>query len=115
MFEYRLSVEDEELDDFDEGATINVDDDMGDYGMEEEEDELVVGVVVPVAVSGPADPAVLGVVRVQVPERVGQAVRAGEGLVEVVLERGEERVAGLVAGFEDVQVSGHDGRHRGSG
>jgi hypothetical protein len=26
-----------------------------------------------------------------------------------------KRVAGLVAGFEDVQVAGHDGRHPGSG
>ena len=39
MLEYRLSVEDDELDDFEEGATINVDDDMGDYGMDEEEEE----------------------------------------------------------------------------
>ncbi len=33
MLEYRLSVEDDELDDFEEGAAINVDDDMGDYGI----------------------------------------------------------------------------------
>ena len=57
MFEYRFSVEDEELDDFDEGAHINVDDDMGDYGMEEDEDELVVGVIIPV----PAAPAPAGI------------------------------------------------------
>ena len=35
MVQYRLSVEDDELeDDFEEGSPINVDDDMGDYGME---------------------------------------------------------------------------------
>ena len=41
MLEYRFSVDDDELDDFEETTPINVDDDMGDYG-EEEEDELVV-------------------------------------------------------------------------
>ena len=39
MREYRLSVEEDELDDFEEGAHINVDDDMGDYGMDEEEED----------------------------------------------------------------------------
>ena len=32
MIEYRLSPEDDELDDFDEGAELSLDDDMGDYG-----------------------------------------------------------------------------------
>jgi hypothetical protein len=65
-------------------------------------------VVVAVAVAGPADPAVLGGVGVEVPERVGEAVGVGEGLVEVVLERREERVPGLVGGLEDVEVSQQD-------
>src|SRR5215813_2693677 len=55
MIEYRLSVEDDELDDFDEGGNINVDDDMGDYGMDEEEEELTVATVTPVAVVIPAE------------------------------------------------------------
>ena len=50
--------------------------------------------VVAVSVAGSADPAVLGLVRVQVPEGVGEAVGVGECLVEAVLERREERVAG---------------------
>ncbi len=60
--------------------------------------------VVAVPVAGPADPAVLGSFRVKAPERVGKTVRVGESPVEVVLERGEERVPGLVPGFEDVEV-----------
>ena len=44
--------------------------------------------IVAVTVAGPADPAVLGFFRVEVPECVGEAVGAGEGLVEVVLEGG---------------------------
>ena len=60
--------------------------------------------VIAVTIAGPADPAVLGRVRVEAPECVGEAVVACESLVEVVLEWGEERVPGLVAGFEDVEV-----------
>ena len=46
MDEYRFSAEDDELDDFEEEANINMDDDMGDYGMDEdEEDELIVTTV----------------------------------------------------------------------
>ena len=63
------------------------------------------GVVVAVPVAGPPDPAVLGRVRVQAPEHVGQTVLGGEGTVEVVFERDEERVVGLVPGFEDVQIA----------
>ena len=37
MVEYRFTAEDDDLDDFEEGAQLNVDDDMGDYEMEEEE------------------------------------------------------------------------------
>jgi hypothetical protein len=55
MNEYRLSVDDDELDDYEEGAEMSVDEDMGDYGVDEEdEDDLpvpgVVGVVPPAAV-----------------------------------------------------------------
>ena len=38
MIRYRLSVEDDELDDYEEGSHINVDDDMGDYGVDDEDD-----------------------------------------------------------------------------
>jgi hypothetical protein len=58
-------------------------------------------VVLAVAIAGPADPAVLDGVRVQAPEGVHQAVLVVKGLVEVVLEGGEEPVVGLVVGFED--------------
>jgi hypothetical protein len=61
-------------------------------------------VVIAVSVAGSSYPAVLGGVGVQVPERVGEGMPGGEGAVEVVFLRGEERVARLVVGFEDVQV-----------
>src|SRR6266567_6515936 len=54
-------------------------------------------VVVSIAVASPADPAVLGVVWVQVAERVDQAMCVGQGAVEVILKRGEEGIARLVA------------------
>ena len=54
MFGYRLSVEDDDIDDLEAGSHINVDDDLGDYGLDDEEEELVVtAVVVPVVMSGP--------------------------------------------------------------
>src|SRR3954451_9594540 len=56
MIEYRLSAVDDELDDYEEGAEINVDDDMGDYGIDEEDEEDLPGTVV-VPVSPP--PAVI--------------------------------------------------------
>src|SRR5580698_7812195 len=68
-------------------------------------------VVIPVAVADPAEPAVFGLVRVQVAEHVSQPLRLGQGAVEVVLERGEERVAGPVVRLEDVQVAEHDRGH----
>ena len=37
MLEYRFSAADDDLDDFEEGTQLNVDDDMGDYEVEEEE------------------------------------------------------------------------------
>src|SRR5690242_8349776 len=52
MVEYRLSVEDDDIDDLEEGSQINVDDDLGDYGMDDDEEELTVtAVVVPAAVT----------------------------------------------------------------
>nr|MDP9115197.1 hypothetical protein [Acidobacteriota bacterium] len=42
MIEYRLSPEDDELDDFDEGAELSLDDDMGDYGLDDDDEELAV-------------------------------------------------------------------------
>ena len=36
MREYRFSVEDDDLDDFEEGSNINVDDDMGDYQLDDD-------------------------------------------------------------------------------
>ncbi len=55
MLEYRLSVDDDELDDLEEGTTLNVDDDMGDYGVDEEEEELTIAVIEPVGpmIGGP--------------------------------------------------------------
>src|ERR1700684_985961 len=47
MIEYRLSPEDDELDDFDEGAELSLDDDMGDYGLDDDDEELAVPVFVP--------------------------------------------------------------------
>jgi hypothetical protein len=56
-------------------------------------------VVVAVSVACPADPAVLSLIGVQVPEGVGEVMFSDEGTVEVVFERGEEGVVRLVAGF----------------
>jgi hypothetical protein len=47
MIEYRLSPEDDELDDFEEGAELSLDDDMGDYGLEEDDEELAVPAFTP--------------------------------------------------------------------
>ena len=52
MNEYRLSVDDDELDDYEEGAEMSVEDEIGDYGIDEEdEDDLpvpaVTGVIPP--------------------------------------------------------------------
>ena len=47
MIEYRLSPEDDELDDFDEGAELSLDDDMGDYGLDDDDEELAVPVFAP--------------------------------------------------------------------
>jgi hypothetical protein len=41
MIEYRLSPEDDELDDLDEGAELSLDDDLGDYGLDDDDEELV--------------------------------------------------------------------------
>src|SRR5579863_7104817 len=54
MNEYRLSVDDDELDDYEEGAEMSVEDEMGDFGIDEEdEDDLpvpaAVGVIPPAA------------------------------------------------------------------
>ena len=49
MLRYRLSVEDDELDDYEEGTPINVDDDMGEYGIDDD-DEDVPAASIPVAV-----------------------------------------------------------------
>src|ERR1700692_3163515 len=60
MQEYRFLAKDDELDDFEEESSIDVDDDMGDYGMDEDdEEELIVtsvtsGILVPVVPVGPA-------------------------------------------------------------
>src|SRR5258708_4748916 len=39
MIEYRLAPDDDELDDYDEGAELSLDDDMGEYGVDDEDDE----------------------------------------------------------------------------
>src|SRR3954464_15857883 len=39
MIEYRLSPEDDELDDLEEGAELSLDDDLGDYGLDDDDDE----------------------------------------------------------------------------
>ena len=54
MNEYRLSVDDDELDDYEEGAEMSVDDEMGEYGIDEEDDDelpvpAVVGIIPPPA------------------------------------------------------------------
>ena len=49
--QYRLSVKDDELDDYEEGTHINVDDDLGDYGMDDDEEEDAPAVVVGVPVT----------------------------------------------------------------
>jgi len=41
MIEYRLLPEDDD-DDFDEGAELSLDDDMGDYGLDDDDEELAV-------------------------------------------------------------------------
>ena len=56
MIEYRLSPEDDELDDFDEGAELSLDDDLGDYGLDDDDEELAVPGFVP---RPPAPAAVL--------------------------------------------------------
>jgi len=64
-----------------------------------------VGMAVAVAEVGPPCPAVLDPIRVQMPERVEQAVDVGEGSVEVVLE-GRELLAvfGLMSGSGTYQA-----------
>ena len=47
MIEYRLSPEDDELDDLDEGAELSLDDDLGDYGLDDDDEELAVPVFAP--------------------------------------------------------------------
>ena len=47
MIEYRLSPEDDELDDLDEGAELSLDDDLGDYGLDDDDEELAVPVFTP--------------------------------------------------------------------
>src|SRR6266849_1254409 len=54
MNEYRLSVDDDELDDYEEGAEMSVDDELGEYGIDEEdEDDLpvpaIAGIIPPAA------------------------------------------------------------------
>ena len=39
MLEYRLSPEDDELDDYDEGAELSLDEELGDYGLDDDEDD----------------------------------------------------------------------------
>jgi hypothetical protein len=51
MIEYRLSPEDDELDDLDEGAELSLDDDLGDYGLDDDDEELAVPVFIPRAPS----------------------------------------------------------------
>ena len=45
MLEYRLSVDEDEIDDYDEETNLNVDDDLGDYGMDDEDEMEEVGSV----------------------------------------------------------------------
>jgi hypothetical protein len=42
MIEYRLSPDHDDLDDLDEGAELSLDDDMGDYGADDDDEELAV-------------------------------------------------------------------------
>lgn len=51
MIEYRLSPEDDELDDLDEGAELSLDDDLGDYGLDDDDEELAVPAFTPRAPS----------------------------------------------------------------
>ena len=51
MIEYRLSPEDDELDDLDEGAELSLDDDLGDYGLDDDDEELAVPLFTPRAPS----------------------------------------------------------------
>ena len=75
MIEYRLSPEDDELDDFDEGAELSLDDDMGDYGLDDDDEELAVPGFVP---RPPAPAGVLVETVVVEVEEVPPAAVAGE-------------------------------------
>ena len=51
MLEYRLSADDDDIDDYDEEANINVEDNLGDYGMDDDdevEEVIIVTEVIPV-------------------------------------------------------------------
>ena len=62
MNEYRLSVDDDELDDYEEGAEMSVDDELGEYGIDEEdEDDLPVP-----AIAGIIPPAAMIITEVEV-------------------------------------------------
>jgi len=65
MIEYRFSADDE-LDDFEDSAEIRLDDEMGDYGLDDDDDEVIeVVTVTPIAgiivtgvtEGGPGEPA----------------------------------------------------------
>src|SRR5215831_650745 len=62
MLEYRCKELDDELDDFDEPSGVNLDDDLGEYDMDDDEGvaEIIVTetVITPIA-SEPAMPAVI--------------------------------------------------------
>ena len=44
---FRLAVKDDELDDYEEGTHINVDDDLGDYGVDDDEEEETPSIPIP--------------------------------------------------------------------
>lgn len=62
-------------------------------------------VVVAVAVSSAAEPAVLDFLGVQGSEGVDEAAAVSELPVEAIFEWREELVAGLVVGFENVEIA----------
>ena len=56
MLEYRLSADDDDIDDYDEEANINVEDNLGDYGIDDD-DEVEEVIIVTETISVPVAPA----------------------------------------------------------
>src|SRR5579885_2721973 len=58
MLEYRLSVDDDDIDDYEDEGAVNVDDELGDYGMDDDEDgtEEITTITETVVVPAPEPP-----------------------------------------------------------